>query len=114
MNIRTTPYIDPVTAREWAATAADAMRCLAPKPKSALIRMLLDAILSDGKRKLPTGVVVYLADERKLLTQLAVQRLAATLLASAQDLKGNWELGAWHMFSPAIPWQINLPKGAMP
>lgn len=114
MNIRTSPYIDLLTAREWASTAADSMRSLGPKPRTALVRMLLDAILSDGRRKLPTGAVVYLAAERKLHTQLAVQRLAATLLASAQDLKGHWELGAWCMVSPPIPWQINLPKGALP
>lgn len=108
MTTRETPYIDEMTAYQWAAAAADSMRCLPQKGRTALIRMLLDAILSDGRRILPGGTVVYVAAERKLHTLLAVQHLASRLLAAAQEMRGFWEPGAWNMTTPAISWQINL------
>ena len=112
MNIRNTPFIDDMTAHQWALAAADSVRSLASKPRQALIRMLLDAIRTDGKRVLPNGSAIYVARERKLHTQLAVQHLAANLLAAAHELKGTWELGAWNMWSPAVTWQSGIEQGA--
>lgn len=112
MKAQSMPYIDETTARQWAEAAADSMRSLTNKSRAALIRKLTEAILSDGQRTLPTGAIVYFESERKLHTQLAVQRLAASLLAAAWKIKGNWELGAWNMFSPPVLWQMNLSQGA--
>jgi hypothetical protein len=107
-KIRPTPHIDESTARQWAIAAADSMRNLPERPRQVLIRMLLRAILADGRRVLPTGAVIYVEANRKLHTQLAVQRLAAELLAAAHEMRGHWELGAWNMTEPTVPWQVNI------